>query len=147
MRQWGDQRDAMRQQRDKAINLLLTDAQRPKYDAVFTEFAKKDGDQRDALRQEREKTVVALLSEDQRPKYDAILTEFSRKDAEMSEQRKQAFDEAAKRTREILTPEQAVKYDDWIQKQRDRGFGPARGGRRPVAAATPESPPPPHGGE
>jgi hypothetical protein len=144
MRQWGEQRDAKRQEREKALNALLTDDLRPKYDAVFTEFSKKETEQRDALRQEREKAIAAVFAGDQRVKYEAIQTEAARDEAAMAEQRKLAFEEAAKRTREILTPEQAVKYDDWIQKQRDRGFGPPRGGRR---GPPPEGPGEPRGGD
>ena len=61
MRQWGEQRDAMRQERDKAVAALLTADQKQKSEIVLAEFAKKEGEQRDALRQERDKAVAALL--------------------------------------------------------------------------------------
>ena len=47
MRQWGEQRDTMRQERDKAINALLASDLKPKYDAVFAEFSKKESELRD----------------------------------------------------------------------------------------------------
>jgi hypothetical protein len=51
---------------------------------------------------------------------------------ELSQQRQKAFDEVVKRTRAILTPGQALKYDEIVKKQRERAAsGPAWGfGRR-----------------
>ena len=70
------------------------------------------------------------MTDEQRPRYEAVLKDYTRKDGELSEQRKQAFEEAIKRTKEILTPEQAAKYDELLTKQREKGFGPPHGGRR-----------------
>jgi hypothetical protein len=147
MRQWGEQREAARQQRDKAVNVLLTDDLRKKYDAVVADFAKKDADLRDAQRLEREKALAAVFPADVAPKYEAVQAEFAHKDADLVEQRRLAFDEAAKQTRVLLSPEQVIKYDGWIEKQRERGFGgPPRGGRRPPPPDG-APPPPPKAGE
>jgi hypothetical protein len=160
MRQWGEQRDVARQERDQAVNALLTDDLRKKYDAVMTDFSKKEADQRDALRTERQKALAAVFPADVAPKYEAAQAEFARKDTELSDQRRLAFEEAVRQTRAILSAEQVVKYDAWIEKQRDRGFGPPMGGRPSRPAGTGSSgegrhgpppsegaPPPPRGGE
>ncbi|HUT56443.1 MAG TPA: hypothetical protein VNA25_01060 [Phycisphaerae bacterium] len=138
----GAELDLTSQQREQIRNI---------WSAVMSATARQRGEQRDALRLERDQKIKALLTAEQQASYEAILTEFSRKEAEMSEQRKQAFEEAVNRTKEILTPEQAAKYDELMKKQRERGFGPPHGGRRGPPPDGPPSPPPdnphpPHGG-
>jgi len=88
-----------------AAELDLTGAQREQMDKIWSEVMGAMGRQRfeqsRALRQERDQAIAALMT-----------------------------DEAIKRTKEILTPEQAAKYDALMAKQRERGFGPPHGGRR-----------------
>lgn len=150
-----------------ANELSLTSQQREQMDgiwsAVMGSMMRQRSEQSKALRQERDLAITALLTEEQRSRHEAILKDYARKETEMSEQRKLAFEEAIKRTKEILTPEQAAKYDELMQKQRERGFGPPHGGRRgpppdgppgpppdvppgPPPDAPPDSPHPPHGG-
>jgi Spy/CpxP family protein refolding chaperone len=135
-----------------AAELDLTSQQREQMQAIWSEVMgatmRQRGEQRDALRQERDQAIVALLTEEQRPRYDAILKDYVTKENEMSEQRKQAFEEAIKRTKEILTPEQAAKYEELMKKEREKGFGPPRGGHRgpppgPPPGPLPGSPPGP----
>jgi len=125
--------------------LNLNAEQKGQMDRIWSEVRDALVKQRDSLRQDRDKAIIALLTDDQRSRYDAILKEYSRKVAEMPN----PFEEAKKRTKEILTPEQAAKYDEWMEKQRERGFGPPRGGRRGPPSEDPPPPdgsPPPHGG-
>jgi Spy/CpxP family protein refolding chaperone len=117
-----------------AAELDLTSAQREQMDKIWSEVMGAMGRQRfeqsRALRQERDQAIAALMTDEQRPRYEAVLKDYTRKDGELSDQRKQAFKEAIKRTKEILTPDQAAKYDALMAKQRERGFGPPHGGRR-----------------
>jgi len=126
--------------------LNLTSQQREQMHNIWSEVMGATMGQRmeqgRALRQERDQAIVALLTDEQHPRYDAILKEYARKDGEMSEQRKQAFEEAIRRTKEILTPEQADKYDELMKKQRERGFGPPHGGHRGPPPGPPTEPPP-----
>jgi Spy/CpxP family protein refolding chaperone len=80
-------------------------------------------DRRSALAQDRDQAVLALLTEEQRVKYDAILQDHAAKLEALSQERKRAFENAVERTKEILTPEQAAKYEELMKKQRDRGPG------------------------
>lgn len=116
-------------------------------------YFKQQGERRAALVQKRDQDVMTLLTEAQRPKYQAIQQEYSGGQEALSQDRRRAFDDAVKRTKEILTPEQAAKYDE-LMKQRDRGMDEVtlglRGSRRHHTA--PSSQPttveqPPHGGE
>lgn len=127
--------------------LNLTSEQREQMHRIWSEVMGSTmsprGEQGRALRQERDQAIVALLTDEQKQKHDAILKEYVRKDAELSDQRKQAFEEAIRRTKEILTPEQASKYDELMKKERDRGFsGPPRGGHRGPPPGGPGGPPP-----
>ena len=131
--------------------LNLNAEQKEQMDGIWSEVRDAMVKQRNVLRQDRDKAIIALLTDDQRSRYDAILKKYSRKVAEMPN----PFEEAIKRTKEILTPEQAAKYDEWMEKQRERGFGPPHGGRRgpppdgppgPPSGPPPDSPHPPHGG-
>jgi Spy/CpxP family protein refolding chaperone len=132
-----------------AAELNLTSEQKEQMNGIWSEvmgFAMRQrAEQSKSLRQERDQAVAGLLTAEQHPRYEAILEDYARKDAEMSEQRKQAFEEAIKRTKEILTHEQAVKYDELMKKQRDRGFGPPHGGHwGPPPQASPETRPESH---
>jgi Spy/CpxP family protein refolding chaperone len=135
--------------------LGLNSQQREQMHTIWSEvmgsMMKQRAEQSKALRQERDQAIVALLTDEQRPRYDAILKEYERKQGELSEQRKQAFEEAIKRTKEILTPEQATKYEELIKKERERGFGPPRGGPWGPPPGPPPGPPDrahaPRGGE
>jgi len=138
----GAELDLTSQQREQIRNI---------WSEVMGSMMPQRSEQGKALRQERDQAITALLTDEQRSRYDAVLKDYARKEAEMSEQRKQAFEAAIKRTKEILTPEQAAKYDELMQKQRERGFGPPRGGRRGPPSDGPPGPPPdsphpPHGG-
>jgi Spy/CpxP family protein refolding chaperone len=137
-----------------AEELKLTREQQDQMRTLWSEVLGAAGrqtpEQRDAQRLERDQKIKALLSETQRTGYEAILAEYARKDAERAEQRKQAFEEAIRRTKEILTAEQAARYDELMAKAWERGFGPPHGGWRggpSDAPPPPEGSPPPHGGE
>jgi Spy/CpxP family protein refolding chaperone len=126
--------------------LNLTSQQREQMHKIWSEvmgsMMRQRFEQSKALRQERDQAVASLMTEEQRPRYEAILKDYTRKDGELSDQRKQAFEEAIRRTKEILTPEQAVKYEELMQKQRERGFGPPHGGRMGPPPGPPLEPPP-----
>ena len=142
-----------------AYELNLTAEQQDQMHKIWEEvrgtvFSQR-GERREALAQERDQAILSLLSEAQRAKYDAIRQEYTRKVDELSQERKRAFDEAVERTKKILTPEQAVKYDELMKKQGERGMGRGgpgdfRGPRRysaPSSRPTASEPAAPHGGE
>jgi Spy/CpxP family protein refolding chaperone len=75
-KQRSEQRDALRQERDKAILALLTDEQRPRYDAILTEFSRKDGEmaeQRKQAMDEAVKRTKEILTPEQAAKYDDLM--------------------------------------------------------------------------
>ncbi len=148
--------------------LNLTKDQQDQMRKIWSEIMgasfRQDAERRAALMQQRDQAILALLTEAQRRDYEAVQEDFAHKMDQMSAERKQAFDEAVARTKRILTPEQAAKYDDLMTRQRERGMGggppPLEGGPGPMGFrgprhrhATSTSAPttnehlPPHGGE
>ena len=107
--------------------LNLTPEQREQMGRIWTETTgalfRQHGERRAALAQERDQQIRALLDEGQLARYETILQDYSRGVEELSQERKRNFDEARERTKKILTPEQASRYDELIKKQRERGPG------------------------
>jgi Spy/CpxP family protein refolding chaperone len=96
---------------------------------VMDTRGRQHGEQRAALAQKRDQDIAALLSDAQRTQYQAILQEYSRQMDALAQERRKAFEEAVERTKKILTPEQAAKYDELMKRQRESGRG-ERGGFR-----------------
>ena len=122
--------------------LKLTPQQREQMNKIWSEvMGSRSGpgsrrETRLALAQERDQKISALLTEDQQSKRDAIVKEYGRKMDELDQERRRAEEEAIKRTRSILTAEQAQKYDILLKEQRDRGQGGPGGSRSPRAGAS-----------
>ncbi|MCK4376518.1 MAG: periplasmic heavy metal sensor [Candidatus Brocadiae bacterium] len=85
-------------------------------------------EERQRVLRERDEAVRGLLDEDQVPEYDRIHEELAARLKEMGARRREAFEEAVARTREILTPDQRVKYDEMHSRGRRGRFGPGRRG-------------------
>jgi Spy/CpxP family protein refolding chaperone len=139
--------------------LNLTRDQQDQMQKIWSETMesafRQQEERRAALAKERDQAIAALLSADQRSKYEAVRQDYARKMEELSADRKRAFDEAVARTKRILTPRQAAKYDELMSRQREHGRegGPPppefRGPRHHPASGPmmTEEPPAPHGGE
>jgi Spy/CpxP family protein refolding chaperone len=118
-----------------AAELNLTSEQREQMHNIWTEVMGEGGrrqwEQRRLLGQERDQAIAALMTPEQKPLYDKILQDYTRKVDELSQERKKAFDQAVERTKQILTPEQAAKYEELLKKMPERGgFGGPRHGQR-----------------
>lgn len=135
-------REALRKERDDAINTLLSDEQRKQQTAVLAQYEAKNDEigrkmhaEQEVQRKQRDEAVKALMSEDQRKQYDAALKTYETKSEELAKEWKKSFDDAVEQTRMLLTPDQRVKYDE-IRKKREemprRHFSPdwSRDGER-----------------
>jgi Spy/CpxP family protein refolding chaperone len=135
--------------------LGLTDAQRDAMHEIWSEVARGGGpgqwEQRRTLAQERDAAIAALVTDAQRAQYDAILKDYSDKIEAHAKERELAFQQAIERTKAILTPEQAAKYDQLMKERRERGpgdrpggpwKGPPRDRRSPRDGPPPDGPPP-----
>ena len=98
----------------------------------------RTGQNRRTLTQERDKAIITLLSEEQLTQYQQIVREYEQKLEELSQERRSRIQAAVEQTKQILTPEQASKYEELLNKmgERDRGRGP---GRRPHGPRTGQS--------
>jgi len=110
-----------------ARELNLTEEQKEQMKKIWSEVMGPGGrgqpDRRSVLAQDRDQAVVALLSEEQRARYEGILKDYADKMEALQQDRKKAFDEARERTKAILTPEQAEKYDQLMKRPPERGPG------------------------
>ena len=100
-------------------------------------------DRRHRLREERDEAIAALLAPSVMGDYDRVLQEYTNKLAALAQERDKAFAEAVDKTKQILTPAQRVKYEEFLKRREpDRGDrGPRGPGRRPDSR--PVSRPPP----
>jgi Spy/CpxP family protein refolding chaperone len=105
------------------------DQMRKIWSEVMGASSRQHAERRSALMQQRDQAILALLSETQRQDYEAIQQDYARKMDELAAEMKQAFDEAVGRTRRLLSPEQAAKYDALMARQRER---PMEGGPGPM---------------
>ena len=89
-------------------------------------------ERRRRFRDERDDAIAALLAPSVMGDYDRILQDFSSKLTALSAERDKGFQEAVEKTKTILTPEQRVKYEEFLKRREpDRGDrGPRGGGRR-----------------
>jgi Spy/CpxP family protein refolding chaperone len=122
-----------------AAELDLTADQREQMHKIWTEVMDEGGrrqwDQRRVLGQDRDAAIAALMTAEQKPQYEKILQDYTRKVDELSQERKKAFDQAVEQTKQILTPEQAAKYEEMLKKM------PERGGFRGSPGGPPGPPP------
>ena len=123
-----------------AAELNLTAEQRDQIRKIWSETMgsvfRNQSERRGAVTQERDQAILSLIPQAQRSRYESIQQEYTRKMDELSQERKRAFEEAVERTKKVLTAEQAVKYDDLIKKQRERGPWGPHGSRHRHSAPT-----------
>ena len=131
---WPNPRYARRSRLARELN--LSSEQQEQMRKIWSEVrgfrGGRTGENRRALTQERDKAMIALLSEEQLSRHQQIVQEYERKLEELSQERRRRVQEAVKRTKQILTPEQAGKYEELLKKRggRDRGRGWRRHGPR-----------------
>ncbi len=125
--------------------LNLTPQQRDQMRQIWSGVMRGPGQQRgrhEELLRERDAAVVALLDADQKARYDELMKVYADKFAALEAERRNSVEEAVRRTREILTPQQRAKYDELLNER-----GGPRGPRgRPGGPGGEGAPPPPPGG-
>ena len=129
---WPKPRYARRSRLAKELN--LSSEQQEQMRKIWSEVrgfpGGRTGENRRALTQERDKAIIALLSEEQLTQYQQIVQKYERKLEELSQKRRRRFQEAVELTKQILTPEQANKYEELLNKRGERDRGRGRGWRR-----------------
>jgi Spy/CpxP family protein refolding chaperone len=117
-----------------AKELSLTTEQQEQLRQIWSETATRGRgereDQRRQLRKEREDAVTALVRPEDKDKFQRIQDTYTQKMEELDQQWRASFDNAVRRTKEILTPDQRTKYEELLKRnQWDRGGGGQSGPR------------------
>src|SRR3954469_19786096 len=81
-------------------------------------------DRRHRLRDERDEAIAALIAPSAMGDYDKILAVYSDKMNQLGQERDKAFQEAVAKTMKILTPEQQVKYQEFLKRRDPNRPGP-----------------------
>jgi hypothetical protein len=116
-----------------AEELSLTADQSEKMKAIWSDISRpgqSSFERRRQLGRERDDAVQALLTEEQKTAYTALLDKYNLQMAELNHEREQAFQAAVESTKDILTEQQRVKYDELLRRgfRGGRGDGPPRDG-------------------
>jgi len=119
--------------------LGLSPEQQEKMRKIWSEVMGPPGrhrvESRRALAQERDEAIVALLTDEQLAKYQQVVREYERKLEELRQEGQRRVQEAIERTKQILSAEQARKYEELLKKsETGRGVGPGWRGRGPRSA-------------
>ena len=101
------------------------------------ECGPQEDERREVARDKRDSDIAALLSAEQKEKYQKIQGDYQTEMHAIETQRDATFADAEAKTRALLTPEQAKKFDEMIHRDRPHG-GPPR-----FMDGRPHGPPPP----
>ena len=114
-----------------ASELNLTPQQQEQLDKIWSETARsrmhEADDRRHELRTQRDDAILSLIPAEKKADYDAAIAKYKEQTSALDHEMKQNFDEAVRRTKEILTPEQRPKYEEWLSRHQPGDRGP-RGG-------------------
>ncbi|HSW46657.1 MAG TPA: periplasmic heavy metal sensor [Phycisphaerae bacterium] len=133
-----------------AAELNLTAAQKEQLNEIWSETAKSGRhDREDRCRQlnrERDEAIAGLIRPEDKPRYDEIVKKSSDRADKLEQEWRRSFESAVERTKQILTPDQRVKYEEILQRhQKERGSRPRHHGdmeykgdrKKEPAASTP----------
>jgi Spy/CpxP family protein refolding chaperone len=109
-----------------AAELKLTPDQQERMDAIWSETAFRGRHEREERRREitraRDEAIVGLIRAEDQPKYEEILARHEEQMDALDREWKDAFHDAVRQTKEILTPEQRERYERLLErKPSDRG--------------------------
>lgn len=118
---------------DWLAELKLSKEQKDKMRQIWSEVMRNNfalrHDKHDAVRKEKEEAIVALFTSDQRVAYENVLKQTESKYAQLAAENRALQETAVAKTREILTPEQRVKYDELRKKREQEHHGGRPEGR------------------
>jgi Spy/CpxP family protein refolding chaperone len=111
-----------------ATELALTREQQQQMDQIWQEAGRRGpremDEKRRQVRKERDEAIAALVRAEDKAKYDQILAMHAEKNAELEREMRESFQKAVEKTKQILSPEQAAKYEEFLKRHdRDREHG------------------------
>lgn len=78
-------------------------------------------EKRRELRKQRDDSILALVAPERKSEYDAVLQRYTDGSASLENEMRSNFDRAVEQTKEILNPEQRIKYEKMLEERRTRG--------------------------
>ena len=116
-----------------AAELNLTPQQEEQMKQIWSDAARGGGrgeheDRRRQFRRERDEAIAQLIRPEDKSRYDEVMKNYSAQTDAMDAEMRKNFEDAVRRTKELLTPEQRTKYEDML-KRRSRDYGRDGGGR------------------
>jgi Spy/CpxP family protein refolding chaperone len=117
-----------------ATELGLTPEQREQMNRIWRDNARtlrhQQDQRRGQIRKERDEAIAALVRPEDREKYDQVLRTHNERLAEVDRELRARWQTGVEETRKILTPEQRVKYEEFLKRREaDRATGGGRGDR------------------
>ncbi len=113
-----------------AGELELTPEQREQMEAIWSDVMgrlhKAHEQERRALYGQRQEAIENLLTPEQLTEYLAIVDRHEERMRALAQERWQAVQEGVERTKEILTEEQARRYEEMMERMKGRMEGPRR---------------------
>jgi Spy/CpxP family protein refolding chaperone len=100
--------------------LGLSDAQRKSLDGIWSAVAKaNDQDERRRnYRRERDEAIAHLVPPERLDEYDSVINIFTDRIDALERSSREAYESAVEQTKQILTPEQRVRYEDLLKRHR-----------------------------
>ena len=106
-----------------AAELNLTPQQEEQMKQIWSDAARGGGgpreheDRRRQLRRERDEAIANLVRPDDKSRYDEVLKNYSTQTDAMDAEIRKGFEDAVRRTKELLTPEQRTKYEELLKRR------------------------------
>jgi hypothetical protein len=101
--------------------LGLSPEQQEQMKRIWSETAHRGGreaeERRRQYRKDRDDAIAALIRPDDKPKYDAALQQYADRQAAMEKEWRSSFAAAVEKTKAILNPDQAKKYDEFLKER------------------------------
>lgn len=100
--------------------LGLNSEQQEQLKKIWSETARRGRGEQDDLRRqyrtERDEAIAALIRPEDKPRYDLALRTYTERTAAMEQQWRTAYQAAVEQTKQVLTPEQRVKYEELLKR-------------------------------
>jgi Spy/CpxP family protein refolding chaperone len=101
--------------------LGLTPEQQEQMKRIWSETAHRGGreadERRRQFRKERDDAIAALVRPEDRPKYDAAVQHYADRQAAMEREWRSSFQAAVEKTKAILAPDQAKRYEEFLKER------------------------------
>lgn len=126
-----------------AAELNLTAKQQEELNKIWADMARRgereQGDRRRQLYRERDQAIAAVIRTEDKKRYDGVVKQYEQKLSDLDREWRESFQASVEKTKQILTPEQRVKYEELLKRhQSERGsrdwhHGERRGSSQPAS--------------